>query len=369
MRMLFSIFFRIQARAAAGRIVLISLCVASVLFTVSCEDKIEKTYDILTEYDRNFDYYPSKRWSKLASPELAGWSTIKLEQARQYSESIHSTAVVVIENGVIVAEWGSVTERYKLHSIRKSIMSAMFGIYVDQGILNPANTLKELQISDIGDLNPEEEGATIHDLLTSRSGIFHPAAYETDGMQEKRPPRGSHIPGTYWYYNNWDFNALLTVFNQETKQDFFEQFQERIAKPLQMEHFHLKDTSYHYEAEYSSHPAYLFRMSALDLARFGLLYLREGRWQGKQIISADWIHRSTKNYSILNPKHPERGYGYLWWLDEGVFYASGTGGQRLFIIPKYNLLIVHRVNTDNKIRVKSKPIWNLYDKIIEARKK
>ena len=121
-----------------------------------------------------------------------------------------------------------------------------------------------------------ENSATIHDLLTSRSGVFHPAAYETDSMQKKRPLRNSHDPGTFWFYNNWDFNALLTIFNQETKQDFFAQFEEKIAKPIQMERFRLKDTFYHYEHQVSSHPAYLFRMSTLDLARFGLLYLRKG---------------------------------------------------------------------------------------------
>jgi CubicO group peptidase (beta-lactamase class C family) len=136
-----------------------------------------------------------------------------------------------------------------------------------------------------------------------------------------------------------------------------------------MEQFRLKDTNYYYEPEISMHPAYLFRMSALDLARFGLLYLREGRWRGQQILSADWIHRSIKNYSVLNPKQPERGYGFLWWLGEGMYYAAGTGGQRLFIIPKDKVVIVHRVNTDSKVRVNSKSIWKLYDKIIKARGK
>lgn len=357
------------SRRVAGRLFLLLVLLTTSLFGTGCEGRGGKPYEVLHEYDRSVEYFPGKQWSKTASPEMAGWSVEKLELARKYSNTLHSGAVVVVENGVIVAEWGNITTRYKLDSVRKSLMSAMYGIFVDKKIINPTSTLKELHITDTGGLSPNEERATVHNLLTARSGVFHPAAYETEGMQEKRPQRNSHDPGTFWFYNNWDFNVLLTIFNQETKEDFFEQFQERIAKPLQMEQFGLEDTSYHYDLELSSHPAYLFRMSALDLARFGLLYLREGKWRGQQILSGDWIRRSTQKYTVLNPKKPERGYGYLWWIDEGVFYASGNGGQRLFIIPELDVVIVHRVDTDSKIRVKTTSIWELFDKILQAREK
>jgi hypothetical protein len=354
-------------RGTTRKLFLLFIVLVTTLFGLGCKEQSGKPYEILHEYDKNIHYFPGKQWSKIASPELAGWSTVKLEQARQYSESIHSDAVVIIENGIIVAEWGNITKRYKLDSVRKSLMSAMYGVGTDQKKINPASTLKELHITDIGGLSPKEENATVHDLLTARSGVFHPAAYETEGMREKRPDRDSHDHGSFWFYNNWDFNALLTIFNQETKEDFFSQFQEKIATPLQMEQFRLQDTSYHYERELSLHPAYLFRMSALDLARFGLLYLREGKWREQQIISEDWIRKSTQKYSVLNPENPERGYGYLWWIHEEGYYASGNGGQRLFVSPKLKMVIVHRVDTDSKIRVKAKPIWTLYDKILNAR--
>lgn len=362
-----AVVIRSMLRRMTKKLVLLFMVLVATLFGSGCKEQSEKPYEILHEYDKNIIYLPGERWSKIASPELAGWSTVKLEQARQYSETIHSSAVVIVENGVIVAEWGNIKKRYKLDSVRKSLMSAMYGIVVDQKKINLASTLKELHITDIGGLSPKEESATVHDLLTARSGVFHQAAYETEGIREKRPERNSHDPGSFWFYNNWDFNALLTIFNQETKEDFFLQFQEKIATPLQLEQFRLKDTSYHYDPDLSLHPAYLFRMSALDLARFGLLYLREGKWGEQQILSADWIRQSTQKYTVFNPKRPERGYGYLWWIDEGVYYASGNGGQRLFIVPGSNVIIVHRVDTDSKIRVKARPIWLLFDKILKAR--
>ena len=356
-------------RKMTNKLALLFIVLIAIFSGTGCQEQAGTPYKTLNEYDRNIHYFPGKQWSKIASPELAGWSTVKLDQARQYSESIHSGAVVIIENGVVIAEWGETTKRYKLDSVRKSLMSAMYGIGTDQKKINLTSTLKELHITDIGGLSPKEESATVRELLTARSGVFHQAAYETEGMREKRPDRDSHDPGSFWFYNNWDFNALVTIFNQETKEDFFVQFQKMIATPLQMEQFRLQDTSYHYDPELSTHPAYLFRMSALDLARFGLLYLRHGKWRDQQIISADWIQQSTQKHTVLNPEKPERGYGYLWWIDEGVYYASGNGGQRLFIVPESNIVIVHRVDTDNKVRVKSKPIWLLFDKILDAREK
>jgi hypothetical protein len=95
-------------------------------------------------------------------------------------------------------------------------------------------------------------------------------------------------------------------------------------------------------------------MSARDLARFGLLYLRRGRWGEKQIIPESWIDDSIKSYvEKSNPTYRSSyGYGYLWWTvnrqpfkDLGMFCARGTGGQEIAILPKANLVIVHRVNT------------------------
>lgn len=351
----------------AARILFLTTVCLVTLYGGWCAGRSEKAYEVLGEYHTGLEYYPGEKWARLASPELAGWSTARLEEARQYSRTIHSSAVVVIDNGVVVDAWGNIAEPYNLHSVRKSIMSAMFGILYEQDRMLLQRSLKSLGITDSGGLSPKEREATVHDLLCSRSGVYHPAAYETEGMEEKRPPRGSHDPGTFWYYNNWDFNVLATIFNQSAGKDFFEEFYGKIAVPLQMEHFRPEDGQYIYEPEHSSHPAYLFRMSALDLARFGLLYLRQGRWREKQIIEADWVERSTEKYSIQNPRHPERGYGYLWWIDQGLYYAAGTGGQRLFVIPELKVVIVHRVDTDSRVRVKTKPIWTLVEKILAAR--
>jgi CubicO group peptidase (beta-lactamase class C family) len=174
-------------------------------------------------------------------------------------------------------------------------------------------------------------------------------------MKATRPERGSHAPGTFWYYNNWDFNALGTIFDQETgEESVYQAFNKRIADLIGMQDFAPENLRYYYES-CSVHPYYGFRMSTRDLARFGLLFLREGRWEDQQVIPADWVRESTATYSETGA---DSGYGYMWWtgvngglfpnvqVKEHSYYASGYRGHRVIVLPYRNLVIVHRVNTD-----------------------
>lgn len=334
---------------------------------LSAFDVSGQPFDTLRSYSPEKSYYPDDKWYRLADPALAGWSTQRLDEAARYAEEIHSDAVLAVHNGVVIFAYGDCTKRYKLHSVRKSLMNVMYGIFVQKGRVDVQSTLSELGIDDIERLSEDEKRATIRDLLMSMSGVYHPAAYETGGMIEKRPVRGTRAPGEFWYYNNWDFNTLVTIINRETEQDFFEAFQRYLAEPLQMEHFRIEDTEYRYERDKSMHPAYLFKMSAVDLARVGLLYLRDGTWKGQQIVDKTWVADSTSAQHPWKPEEPDKGYGYLWKAVEDGFYAAGVGGQRIIVAPKYDLVVVHQVDTRGKKRVKSKKIWNLYDKIVAAR--
>lgn len=324
-----------------------------------------QAFQPLASYEPEKAYYPEAKWLRLEDPAQAGWSIKKLQKVLDYAEEIHSDAVLVVYNGVVVLAYGDYTRRYALRSVRKSLMSVMFGVFVGQGRIDIHKTLAELGIDDEPPLTKAEKRATVRDLLMSMSGVYHPAAYETGGMREKRPARGSHGPGKLWFYNNWDFNTLATIFKQETGHDFFEAFERYLAEPLQMEHFRLEDTEYRYEKDKSIHPAYLFHMSAVDLARVGLLYARGGQWKEKRIVPQTWIAESTSPQHRWN-KRASTGYGYLWKTSKDGYYAAGVGGQRIIVAPEHDLVVVHQVDTRSKKRVKSRKIWNLYKKIKSA---
>ena len=299
--------------------------------------------------------YPGEVWQKATTPEQLGWSSEKLAAARAYSEKVGSAAVMIVDDGIVVDTWGDIARKFQCHSMRKSLLSALIGIYVDEGHIDLSKTMEELGIDDNEpSLTPTEKQATVGDLIKARSGIYHPALAESASMKASRPKRGSHAPGTFWYYNNWDFNALGTIFEQETGTKIFEEFDRRIAEPLQTEDFEVDDCRYQTGPD-SIHPAYPFRMSSRDLARFGLLFLRQGRWRDQQVIPADWVRESTATHS---ERDPDSGYGYMWWtgvkgglfpnvqVKEHSFFAWGYRGHYVIVLPYRNLVIVHRVDTD-----------------------
>lgn len=312
--------------------------------------------------------YPEKGWQKITNPEQIGWSTSHLNEAKSIADSIGSDAVVIVHRGAILKAWGEIERKFMCHSMRKSLLSAVIGLNVDRGAITIKQTLSEIGIDDSTNrLSELEKTATIEHLLTSRSGIYLPAAYE---WPTRKPQREEFKPGEHWFYpNNWDYNALLTIYEQVTKKKLFEDFYASLAVPLNMQDFEISDGYYHYEKHKSSHPAYPFRMSARDLARLGLLFLQHGKWGEKQIISKEWIEKST---SPISQTYAEgEGYGYLWWVDQknfkyGYYSAEGSGGHGLIIVPDLELVIVHRVNTYLDKRISYRQRGQLISKIMEA---
>ncbi|MGO4886838.1 serine hydrolase domain-containing protein [Anaerobacillus sp. MEB173] len=291
-------------------------------------------------------------WEQYQSPEEAGWSTEKLNKAKEYYRTLDSTAALAIYNGKILFSWGDITSSTNAHSVRKSFLNALYGIDLsDNGDQFLEQTLAELSIDDRQSLSDEEKQATVYDLLSSRSAVYHPAGEESLHMKRSRPKRGSHSPGSYYYYNNWDFNVLGTIYNHETNSDLFIQFKEKIADRIGMEDFDLRNTTYKFDSN-SYHPSYLFRVSARDMARFGQLYLQDGMWNSEQIIPKEWIKTSTTLHAPV-PSNNTYGYGLLWWVAEegpykdlGLYSAVGRYGQSIDIIPEKNLVFVHRVNSN-----------------------
>jgi CubicO group peptidase (beta-lactamase class C family) len=185
-------------------------------------------------------------------------------------------------------------------------------------------------------------------------------------MLASLPNRDSHRPGEHWHYQNWPYNALATIFQRKTGNDVFEAFHREIAQPLGFEQFDLAKDAVWENGRHSIHPAYDFRLSALDLARFGQLYLNGGTWDGKQLISEAWIRDSIHKYSHIEPgphglvesgADDTPGYGYLWWIETayygtgkrpelaGSYSAEGMGGHMVLVAPKINTVIVIRANT------------------------
>ena len=289
-----------------------------------------------------------KQWKMYVNPEEAGFAREKLNKIKQYYYKNNLASLFVVYKSKVLIALGDYQRRYLIHSIRKSLINAIFGYYVERNKINIKKDLHSLSINDINPLSNIEKDATIAHLLQARSGIYHPSVFETKSMKSSKPGRFKYKPGTHWHYNNWDFNCLSTVFYKETGIDMLDAFSEKIAKKINMEDFRPIDYHYYSNPKISQHQAWAFKLSTRDLARFGLLYLQKGKWNKKNIISGKWIKESLKPYS--NTGTNRGGYGYLWWLPElkgsaKSFAAFGVGTQMLLISKNPDVIIVQRVNT------------------------
>ncbi len=318
-------------------------------------------------------FSPAGDWLQYETPEQAGFSAETLEEAYAMARDGKTAAFMLVYRGRVLAAWGLVDSRYKCHSVRKSFYSALFGVYVAEGKIDLDKTLAELGVDDIHGLSEVERGAKLRDLISARSGVYHPAAKEPVSMKRARPKRGVNPPGARFFYNNWDFNTASAILEREIGVELFEAFRDRIADPLGFQDFRLKDGFHEYDRSASKYPAHAFRMSTRDMARFGQLYLQNGVWNGRRILTNDWIREST---AAVSPGS-RMSYGYMWWvLDKGSseahpelggYLASGTGGQDILVCEDAQIVMVHRGDTDHNRHSGTGEALRLFSKILSGK--
>lgn len=294
---------------------------------------------------------PDPQWMRYEKTEQVGFSSEKLKKVSELYKSNGADALLIIYKGNILYSEGEIIRRFDCHSIRKSLLNSIYGIYVDKGLIDIKKTLDVLQVNDSIGLTENEKSATVEDLLKSKSGIYIPAIGESKEMAESRPSRGSHKAGEFFYYNNWDFNVLNTIFKNETGINVIEAFYNSIVLPLGMEDFRKADCKLWLDYTINTiHPKLDIRISSRDLARFGVLYCNHGVWNEQQIISENWIQKSFKPYSLIDYGNYSESYGFMWWIeklnDEITIYSGrGWGGHVLTIIPSMEIVMVKRHDT------------------------
>ncbi|MFM9434085.1 CubicO group peptidase (beta-lactamase class C family) [Janthinobacterium sp. CG_23.3] len=300
--------------------------------------------------------YPGKSWQTIPTTSLDAKCSQELDATRSYLTTQATTALVAVQDGRTLFSYGAVdSTKHHIASARKSVLAMMFGKYVENGNVDLDKTMADIGIDDVGGLLPIERQARLHDLLSARSGVYHPAANGGDKLAFA-PPRGSQVPGAYFLYNNWDFNAAGSAFEMLTQKNIYQAFADDLAGPLQLEDFNLKKHRRGGDHSRSEHMAYTFYLSARDLARLGYLMLEHGQWRGKQIIPADWVAKISRSVTPSADMHPASetrhglGYSYLWWtLEEpegsvlqGAYTARGHFGQYLLVVPKRHMVIAHK---------------------------
>ncbi len=300
---------------------------------------------------------PVWRWVEASA---AGYSGEGLERAAAHLRVLPATGVLVAANGRVLMECGDVRHVSYLASVRKSILAILYGKYVADGTIDLEATLADLEMDDHGGLLPIEKQATVKHLISARSGVYHAASNPGDSLAFA-PPRGSQQPGTYYLYSNWDFNAAGGAFETATGRDLFDALQADLAEPIGMQDFDRSRQRKLGDTSVSVYPAYHMWLSTRDMARVGLLMLREGEWNGRRVVPAEWVRRTVDLVTPLQEMNPEQlrdddfGYGYMWWVYdgprargvwEGAYSARGAFGQYITVVPKLDLVVAYKTDPD-----------------------
>ncbi len=349
--------FRFRCAAA-----LIAICSLGSLFALAQQTNTAFVAETWPWKPPDGAVYPGREWQKLKSPAEAGFSVAKLEALRGWLKTQNTTGLMVVVGGYLLFDYGDLAHVTKTASVRKSILGMLMGNYVADGKINLHKSVMELGLEDMWPFLPIEEGARLEDLLQSKSGIYLDA--------DPWAKRGANAPGTVMHYNNWDFDAAGTAFEKATGRDIYDALETDLARPLEMQDFdraRQKKNQTGPEEKISVHPEYAIYLSTRDMARLGLLMLRDGKWKDKQLMPRNWASYLTTLYTPASQVGPEWmrrelnsgpmrwGYGALWWVWDqprgsnpaswtqftGAFSAMGTDGQYITVIPTVDMVVAH----------------------------
>ncbi len=331
--------------------------------------------------------YPDKNWATHQNPAEAGWSDADRRAFTRYIiDSTQITGLVIVHQGEVVLDFGDVEENSYIASCRKSVLAMLYGKYVKNGQIDLDKSLSSLGVEDHSPLLEIEQSATIKDIISARSGVFLPGSNGGD-FRNLAPERGTVQPGSYWLYSNWDFNLAGYLFEQETKQNIYDEIETQLVGPLEMQDWDRSLQQKNGNLDVSKFPAYHIWLSTRDMARLGLLMLRKGKWKEEQLIPKSWVkemitqrtsyQEAQKNAPILKEDGLDLGYGYMWWLIENTedyrlenaYSAQGALGQNITIYPAIDVVLAFKtksayrrrnsIQTQMKVMKKAVEIFNV----------
>ena len=349
---------------------------------------------------------PANDW-KTATPDSVGMDRARLDamtaMIRRYPDwNIH--AVLIERNGRLIYEqyfsgqderWGDslgkITftreTKHDLRSISKSVTSALVGIALASGKIRSVDQKLMEFFPDYADKVPATTGRiTIRDALTMSSGLqWDEVTPYTDPhndeivMDDSKDPIGYVLgrpsaaePGTQWNYNGGGTEVLAAIVQRAVGEPIVDYARRVLFEPLGIRDFEWVTMPAGNPAAASG-----LRLRPRDLAKFGSLYLHEGKWNGRQVVPADWVRVSTQRHiAIKDPVSAlgTHGYGYQWWHNcyrtaigtLEVPTAVGNGQQRIFVVRQLGLVVTIMAGRYNDPSASGLPARLLLEQIIPA---
>ncbi len=272
---------------------------------------------------------------------------------------------LILKNGYQIASWGDIKRVDMTFSVTKSYLSTVAGLAVDQNLISTKEKVSTTVWDTTIDGSHNQQITWEH--LLNQSSDWSGTLWGGHDWADRPPKEGSiddwknrdfYTPGTRFEYNDVRVNllaySLLQVWRKPLPQVLKKHIMDPIGASTTWRWFGYDnswiDLDGHHVQSVSGggHSGGGIFINTLDHARFGLLFLNKGVWNGKQLISQDWIEKATASSPA------KMNYGYMWWLNkkgtsrfwegvpENVFYAAGFGGNFIVIVPDEELVIVTR---------------------------
>lgn len=300
-------------------------------------------------------YWPTQGWQSTTTPEEEGFDSAKLAEAlltiREQDIDIHS--LLAIRDGEVMVDAhfypydGNTV--HELASVTKSIMTTLIGIAADQGKLK----LDQPMVSyfpnyTIANLDTLKERITVRHIASMSSGLNCTQEGDEATLREmKDSPDWIKFtldrkviwePGTRFVYCSPGMHLLSAILQQATGMTALDFARQNLFEPLGIHDVMWLTDPQGYNI--GSEGIYLH---PYDMAKIGYLWLNKGQWEGRQIVSQEWVDNSVKAQFETGEEEGDDDYGYGWWVqtdDEPKSYsASGRGGQRIIVVPAWNLII------------------------------
>jgi len=307
---------------------------------------------------------PGDDW-KVSTPAEQGLDPMLVAELYYNADKLETIySLLVIKNGHLIAEKyfneGSVEQKARVQSVTKSYTSALVGIALDQSYLSSVDQKMMDFFPEVADqiTDPRKEQITIQDLLQMRAGY---PWEETDPALWEGLLSGHYLPliegfpliadpGTEFHYSNLTSNWLGIIVARACGTNLKSYAEEHLFLPIGAE-----VGDWGTDRDGHNNGCADLHFTARDMAKFGLLYLNEGEYEGNQVIPTDWVRESLHRYSEdinLTGGFPANwglsfrdiGYGYQWWSarvgDHHFDYAAGHGGQLIVLLDELDMIIV-----------------------------
>lgn len=281
-----------------------------------------------------------------------------LDALQKDSIEIHS--LMLVRNGKVVYEkWlegNSPDSVHIMYSVSKSFAATAIGFAVDEGLVKLDDAVISFFPNELPDtLSPYLEQLCVWDLLTMTVGQAQEPSRKSENWVKEFFAQAITIePGTRFYYNSMGSFMLSAIVQKVSGQTLFDYLKPRLFEPL-----HIHNIYWEKNAQGFSVGGWGLFLKTEDMAKFGLLFLQNGVWEGKQLLPKGWTEQASAPQIANGAGWPgdgaeqidtdwSQGYGYQMWRSKhNAYRADGARGQFIFVLPDKNTVIAITSNTNN----------------------